>query len=113
MEDSRWDDRLVRGRAGGPARLGSLVDGFLEARGIKDQVTRQSVIERWDELVGPHVASVTSARGISEATLFVEVRTSAWLMELNMMKRDVLRRVNDGLEEAPLERIVFVLAETE
>lgn len=102
----------MRGGSGGPARIGSLVEGFLEEKGIKQQVARQSVIDLWPELVGPHVAQVTRAKGISEATLFVEVRTSAWLMELNMMKPDVLDRVNEALEEAPLERIVFVLAET-
>ena len=99
-------------RGGGPKPLGKMIDGFLEERGMKDQVTRNGVLEMWPDIVGAHVAAVTRARGVSEATLFVEVRTSAWLMELNMMKRDVLRRVNERLEETPLERIVFVLAET-
>jgi predicted nucleic acid-binding Zn ribbon protein len=43
----------------------------------------------------------------------VEVRTSAWLTELNMMRGDFLRRVNERLPKTPLERIVFVLAETQ
>jgi predicted nucleic acid-binding Zn ribbon protein len=72
-----------------------------------------SVLDVWPELVGEHVARVTRARSVSDATLFVEVRTSAWLMELNMMKGEFLERVNARLPEAPLERIVFVLAETE
>jgi len=59
------------------------------------------------------VAAVTKAKGVSDATLFVEVRTSAWMMELNLMKRDFLQRVNEAMPDVPLEKIVFVLAETE
>jgi hypothetical protein len=33
-------------------------------------------------------------------------------MELNMMKSDFLERVNGRLGDAPIRRIVFVLAET-
>jgi len=51
-------------------------------------------------------------KGLDEDALFVEVRSSAWLMELSMMKDDFLERVNARLGEAPIERIVFVLAET-
>ena len=58
------------------------------------------------------MAAVTHAKVVVEGALFVEVRTSAWLMELNMMKGDFLQRVNERLPETPLERIVFVLAET-
>jgi hypothetical protein len=45
--------------------------------------------------------------------LIVEVRNSAWLMELNMMKGDFLERVNARMPEVPMDRIVFVQAETE
>ncbi len=98
--------------ASGPVRVDSVLATVLEKHGLKEQVERMSVLDLWPELVGEHVARVTRAKSVSEATLFVEVRTSAWLMELNLMKGDFLARVNDRLGDVPLKRIVFVLAET-
>ena len=95
----------------GPERVGGLVDQLLADRGVADQVRRQSVIEEWPGLVGDAIAGVTNARSMSEKTLFVEVRSSPWLMELEMMKGDILKRVNAGRDDAPIERIVFVLGE--
>ena len=95
-----------------PVRVDSVLAALLEKHGVKEQVERMSVLDLWPELVGEHVAEVTKAKGVSEATLFVEVRTSAWLMELNIMKGEFLVRVNERLGDVPLERIVFVLAET-
>ena len=97
----------------GPVRVDTVLSEILEKHGVQDQVQRMSVLELWPEIVGPQIAKVTRAKGVDDATLFVEVRTSAWLMELNMMKREFLDRVNERLVEVPLERIVFVLAETE
>ena len=98
---------------GGPIRVDVVLAEVLEQHGVREQVERISVLDVWPELVGEHVSAVTRAKGVSDATLFVEVRTSAWLMELNMMKGDFLAKVNQHLEAVPLERIVFVLAETE
>ena len=56
---------------------------------------------------------VTRARSVDESTLIVEVRSSAWLMELNMLKRDIVGRVNEHLADASIDKLVFVLAETE
>ena len=89
-----------------------MLAAVLERHGVKEQVERMSVLDLWPELVGEHVAHVTRAKSVSEATLFVEVRTSAWLMELNIMKGEFLARVNERLGDVPVERIVFVLAET-
>ncbi|MEE2897960.1 MAG: DUF721 domain-containing protein [Gemmatimonadota bacterium] len=96
----------------GPIKVDSVLSAVLEKHGVKKQVERMSVLDLWPELVGEHIAEVTKAKGVADSTLFVEVRTSAWLMELNIMKREFLSKVNEGLEDAPLERIVFVLAET-
>ncbi|MFC1791012.1 DciA family protein [Gemmatimonadota bacterium] len=43
--------------------------------------------------------------------MVVEVKSSAWLMELNLMKGEILRQVNEGRTEGLIENIVFVLAE--
>jgi predicted nucleic acid-binding Zn ribbon protein len=102
----------VISRRAGPTKLGKVLEGVLAQHGLQDQVKRMEVLDLWPEIVGEQVAAVTRAKGVSDATLIVEVRTSAWLMELNMMKGDFLGQVNRRLPETPLERIVFVLAET-
>ena len=80
---------------------------------MRVQLERTGVLDEWPGRVGDAIAKVTHARSVSDSTLIVEVRSSAWLMELNMMRGDFLQRVNELLEEVPLERVVFVLAETE
>lgn len=96
----------------GPVRLGDVLGSVLQQAGLEDQVKQMGVLELWADVVGEHIAAVTRARSVSEGALVVEVRSSGWLMELNMMKGDLLARVNRRMAEAPLERLVFVLAET-
>ena len=100
-----------RERKSAPERVGSVVDRFLADAGLDEQVRRQGILETWPGLVGDAIAAVTRARSLSAGTLFVEVRSSPWLMELEMMKGDILRRVNAGRDDALIERIVFVLGD--
>jgi len=95
----------------GPVRLGDVLGGVLEQHGLGGQLKRMAALDLWPEVVGEHIAAATRARSVSDGTLVVEVRSSGWLMELNMMKGELLARVNARLTEAPLERLLFVLAE--
>ena len=99
-------------RKAGLERMDAPLDDVLEDAGVVDQVERVRILEVWPEIVGERVARVTKARSVDEATLIVEVRSSAWLMELNMLKSDIRSRVNERLDEVSIDRIVFVLAET-
>lgn len=89
-----------------------MLQGVLEKHGVDKQIERLGVLELWPDIVGDQLARVTRAKGVEESALFVEVRSSAWLNELSMMKEDFLERVNARLGEAAIDRIVFVLAET-
>lgn len=94
-----------------PTKVGSFLESFLERQGVREQVERVGVLEEWSERVGPKIAEVTRARSVADRTLFVEVRSSAWLMELNMMKGRILARLNESRPDAPLEKLVFVLSQ--
>jgi predicted nucleic acid-binding Zn ribbon protein len=96
----------------GPTRVDKVLAEVLEKSGVRKQVERIGILELWPEIVGEQLARVTRVKGLDDDALFVEVRSSAWLMELSMMKDDFLERVNARLGEDALERIVFVLAET-
>ena len=91
--------------------MGDLLGSFLRKSGLRDTVSRIEIVDQWDRLVGEAIARVTRAQGIRGTALIVEVRSSSWLMELNLMKEEILRRVNEGRQGALIEKLVFVLAE--
>jgi len=92
-------------------RVGVVLDALLDRQGMHLQLARTRVLEDWAERVGERIAQVARPKSVADATLFVEVRSSGWLMELDLMKRDILRKINEGRGEASIEKIVFVLAE--
>ena len=94
-----------------PAPVGGIVDGLLDRLGIAEQVERANVLNEWEELVGPAIADRAAPVRFRDGTLFVEVLSASWRMELNMMRRDLLRRLNAGKKRGTIERIVFVQAD--
>lgn len=91
-----------------PEPVGGLVSEVLDRIGIRERVERSATAARWEQVVGPHIARVTRAGGIKGGTLFVEVAAAAWMTELTMMRRTLLRRLNEDRERGRIERIVFV-----
>src|SRR5262249_818654 len=84
------------GRQGGAGRtLGTrsasdAVTAVLALHGITDQLRAGRVLTEWSDLVGPKIAQRTRPDGITDRTLWVEVATSAWLHELNLMRPQLL-----------------------
>lgn len=69
---------------------GAAVRAALAFHGITDQVRAQSLLTEWTDLVGPKIASRTRPYGVVERVLVVEVASSAWLHELNLLKAQIL-----------------------
>ena len=98
-------------KAGKPQPLGDLLTGFLDRSGLGPRIQAAAVIPEWAERVGPAIAAVTEPIRVSDGTLIVAVRNSAWMMELNLMKADLIRKLNAGRpREGRVRQIVFVMA---
>lgn len=96
----------------GPLALGDLLSKVLANPTLQAGLARAQMVDEWAERVGPRIAAVSDVQSFSGGTLFVEVRSSAWLMELEMMKREILERLNRGRTQGPIDRIVFVQAQS-
>lgn len=68
-----------------------------------------SAVQEWAETVGPQIAAVTEPLRVSEGSLFVAVANSAWMMELTLMKGEIMRRLNAGKKDGKIQHIVFVM----
>jgi predicted nucleic acid-binding Zn ribbon protein len=97
-------------KPGQPSLVGDVMNRYLARSGLAPKVEAASVIPEWEERVGPQIAAVTTPLRVSEGTLFVGVATSAWLMELNLMKEELLRRLNAGKRAGKIRQIVLVMA---
>ena len=91
-----------------PETIGSLVGSVLSGMGIAEKVERATVIADWEQLVGPHIARVSRPVRIREETLFVEVESAAWRMELSMLRPSLMRKLNAGRRKGRIEKIVFL-----
>ncbi len=91
--------------------MGKLVGELLDRLGLQDEVAAQGAVARWEEVVGPRIAEVSRATGVDRGALFVAVSSSAWISELSLMRHELLTRLNAGVKEGRVERIVFILDE--
>jgi predicted nucleic acid-binding Zn ribbon protein len=89
-------------RAFGALKASDAVAAALALHGITDQVRAGRVLTEWSELVGPKIAQRTRPDGVTDRLLWVEVATSAWLHELNLLRPQLLKGLLERLGEPPV-----------
>lgn len=78
-----------------PAPLGDVVGAFLKQSRLDVRVEQASVVPEWELLVGKQIAKVTKPISVTaDGTLFVAVKTNAWMTELSLMEPELLRALN-------------------
>ena len=93
-----------------PAALGDVLSGVLKKAGIAARVEQAGIIPEWGALVGPQIAKVTEPNSIAaNGTLFVQVTTNAWMMELSLLEPELLRALNAKEGRAPVTKIRWLL----
>lgn len=98
-----------RSGKGRPERLGDVLQSFLAGSGMDERMAEAAVVPEWSERVGPAISAVTTPLRVSQGTLVVAVRSSAWLMELQMMERRIRETLNEGRGRGRIRRIRFVM----
>lgn len=91
----------------GPSQIRETLARYLEKSGIGEQIEAASVVPEWAERVGPAIAGVTEPLRVSQGTLVVGVRSSAWMSELKLMERDILKSINLGRGKGRITGIRF------
>jgi predicted nucleic acid-binding Zn ribbon protein len=94
-----------------PTPIGDALQQYLRDSGLEERLEEAGVVPEWAARVGPAIAAVTEPLRTSSGTLVVAVRSSAWLTELKLMEREILRRLNEGRSRGMIDRIRFVMGD--
>ena len=89
-----------------PKPIGEALASFLQQSGLAERVEQAGIVPEWAALVGAQIAEVTEPLSIArDGTLFVAVRTNAWMTELSLMEPQLLSAINARSDRAPVRRI--------
>lgn len=85
----------MSGKKKAPEKIDIVLANFLDQSGLAGRVDQAAVVPEWEQIVGAQIAAVTTPIMISrDGTLFVAVRTSAWMQELSLMEPQLLQALN-------------------
>ncbi|NLA11392.1 MAG: DUF721 domain-containing protein [Firmicutes bacterium] len=87
--------------------LGQIIKQVLERRKMWRQYRQCLIIDQWDQLVGPRIAAVTSARRVDRKILRVRVSDSTWAYHLTLLKPQLIEKINRHAGENVVKDIFF------
>ena len=90
-----------------PKLIGGSISAVLQQLGHGKKIKQGEVLDAWSRIVGPQIASVTTAEKMSGGKLFVRVARSTWRNELVFLKKEIVARINKTVEREIVDDIIF------
>jgi len=81
----------------------------LNQRGLEGELKGWDAVTEWARVVGPRIAARSRAVTFQAGTLVVEVDGSAWMQELNVLKRQLIKTLNRELGSATVREVRYVV----
>ena len=88
--------------------ISGVLPTLLRELGLESGIMGWRAVREWPDAVGPQVARRARAVSFQDGTLVVEVEGSAWLQELSILKRELVRQLNRRLGAHPVRDIRFM-----
>jgi hypothetical protein len=88
-----------------PAQISDLVPATLRSIGLQDRLWLHQLTDQWVELLGPTLSRHARPGEIVRAALTIYVDHSAWLNELRLQQRHVLKKLQDAVGRERIQRI--------
>ena len=91
--------------------VGTAVEHMLKKLNLWQGYQQFLLIEQWPEIVGIGLAEVTRADSISRGVLKVAVKDSVWAYHLNLLKPQLIEKLNQGKKKKLVHDIYFKIEE--
>ena len=90
-----------------PVTLGTILPNLLKSlrSGSDTQLVR--VWELWDDVVGKTISENARPAAFKGNLLLVEVSSSTWMHQLQFLKSDIIKKINDAIGQVSVEEIKF------
>jgi hypothetical protein len=98
-------------KSGDPQKLGQILQRALKQRNILLHFKDQHLWDAWHKAVGKTISAQTRVDRLDRDTRFVKVSSSAWMQQLQFVKREILDKLNEILGKESVRNIFFSIGE--
>lgn len=88
-------------------KLDQVVQEYLKALKIDRKLKEVSLVKKWEEIVGKSVGLATKEIYIKDKKLFVYLKSSVVRNELDLLRDDIVKRLNEAAGEVMIEEIIL------
>jgi predicted nucleic acid-binding Zn ribbon protein len=78
--------------------LKKVLENVMHQQDFKGDIEAYKLFSIWNEVVGEKLGAHTRPSRIAGKTLYIEVNDHLWLAQLKYMKRDILRKIDQGVK---------------
>ena len=96
-------------RTGRTLQIGEVIKGTLERLGLERKVQEYSVWLFWQKAAGEKIARHARPQQIIAGKLLIGVDSSAWMNELHLIKKKLIRKINQETGKNIVKDIHFKL----
>jgi len=86
-----------------PAAVGELLGELLSRQGLEEKFEEYRVWLVWEACVGPQIAANATPLRLRDGVLEVRVSQPVWMQQLQLLKPQLLAKLNRQLDGAPLK----------
>jgi len=88
-------------------KIGEILPSVLSRMGIIKGIEQGKAVVFWENIVGNDIARHAKPFKVRKGILYVEVTSSVWVHELQMMEPEIRKRINKYLEKNIINKIRF------
>ncbi|SJZ79607.1 DUF721 domain-containing protein [Selenihalanaerobacter shriftii] len=92
--------------------INNVLDKTLKNLNLSKKLKEKSVLNIWPEVIGKELVKYTKASYINKGILFVKVNSSTWAHQLLFLKKDLIEKLNNKLDEEIVKDIRFKVGST-
>jgi hypothetical protein len=96
-------------KKGEPTPVADLLTNVYAKQQWKKQWRLFHLVREWPTIVGREVGRLTMPAFFRQETLWIYVQDSAWMHHLQFIKLDLLKRINQALDDQPISDIRWQL----
>jgi predicted nucleic acid-binding Zn ribbon protein len=89
-----------------PRLLAAALDGLVDEQDWRSPVSVHGVFGRWDQIVGPEVATHCRPEAFRDGELTVRADSTAWATQVRLLAGTLLRRLNEELGPDTISKVV-------